>query len=119
MSGQLTTHVLDIASGRPAGGMAVELYHLSEAGGLHYVCAAVTNEEGRLDVPLLSQGELFPGTFELMFQVGAYYRNADLSLHEPLLWEAVPIRFTIERADAHYHIPLLVAPGGYSTYRGS
>ena len=119
MSGRLTTHVLDTARGRPAGGMAVELYHLPAAGGLSYVCSAVTNEDGRLKEPLLAAGELFAGTFELMFQVGAYYRLVQPEWTEPMLWEAVPIRFTIQRTNEHYHIPLLIAPGGYSTYRGS
>lgn len=119
MSGRLTTHVLDLRRGGPAAGLAVELYHLPETGGLRYVCGATTNRDGRLDEPLLVGSELFAGTFELLFQVGAYYRGQDDSTVAPSLWESIPVRFTITQPDEAYHLPLLIAPGGYSAYRGS
>ncbi|GBF72212.1 5-hydroxyisourate hydrolase [Paenibacillus sp. 598K] len=119
MSGRLTTHVLDLRRGGPAAGLAIELYHLPDSGGLRYVCGATTNRDGRLDEPLLAGGELFAGTFELVYLVGAYYRSQDDAAAASSLWESVPVRFTIAEPDDAYHLPLLIAPGGYSAYRGS
>ncbi|MFS0728150.1 hydroxyisourate hydrolase [Paenibacillus sp. 1P07SE] len=119
MSGRLTTHVLDIGSGRPAAGMDIELYYLHPTGGLRYVCSARTRGDGRTGQPLLADGQMIAGIFELLFQVGDYYRQSEGAGHQPLLWESVPVRFTIPHPGEHVHIPLLIAPGGYSTYRGS
>ena len=102
----LTTHVLDIARGRPAAGVAIEL-----ARGGEIVARAVTNAAGRTDGPLLET--LAAGEYELRFAVGDYFGG------EPGFLDVVPVRFRVTDPDAHHHVPLLVAPGGYSTYRGS
>jgi 5-hydroxyisourate hydrolase len=110
MSGRLTTHVLDTARGRPAAGIPVELARL--AGDRREVLRTLrTNADGRTDTPLLDGGELQPGTYELVFDVGGHFAEGFL--------DRVPVRFTIADADAHYHVPLLVSPWSYSTYRGS
>ncbi|CAM4386800.1 hydroxyisourate hydrolase [Paenibacillus tarimensis] len=122
MSGRLTTHVLDLSNGQPASGMKVELYMLAGGSGLSIRLAeAVTNRDGRLDAPLMSGQDMKQGMFELLFHVGAYYdgrQGRESEATTPFL-EQVPVRFKIEAAKEHYHIPLLIAPGGYSTYRGS
>ena len=102
----LTTHVLDLARGRPAAGVAIEL-----ARGGEVLATAVTNADGRTDAPLLDALEA--GTYELCFAVGDYFGG------ESRFLDVVPVRFTVSDPDAHHHVPLLVAPGGYSTYRGS
>jgi 5-hydroxyisourate hydrolase len=109
-AGRLTTHVLDTANGRPAKGLAIELFGLS--GDERTLLTSVkTNDDGRCDGPLLA-GEAFRhGVYELVFHVGDYFGAARFL-------DAVPVRFTISE-DAHYHVPLLVSPFGYSTYRGS
>ena len=111
----LTTHVLDTAHGRPAAGMALKLTRLSDGAVLR---EAVTNSDGRVDGPILSGPEFKPGRYEIVFSVGAYYRQLGVMLTDPAFLEEVPIRFGI--ADqSHHHVPLLVSPYGYSTYRGS
>ena len=108
MSGRLTTHVLDTAHGRPAAGVGIELARLDGAG--RTVLKTVrTNGDGRTDEPLLSA--LDAGTYELVFAVGEHFGEG--------LYDRVPIRVRIADADAHYHVPLLVSPWSYSTYRGS
>jgi 5-hydroxyisourate hydrolase len=108
MSGRLTTHVLDTANGRPAAGIPVELARL-EGEARDVLATVTTNADGRTDAPLLQ--ELEPGTYELVFSVGHHFGEGFL--------DRVPVRFTIADADAHYHVPLLVSPWSYSTYRGS
>jgi 5-hydroxyisourate hydrolase len=100
----LSTHVLDLTRGKPAAGMRVELWR----DGVQ-IRAVTTNADGRTDAPLLEPLE--PGTYELTFDVGRHFEEGFL--------ERVPVRFTIADADAHYHVPLLVSPWSYSTYRGS
>ena len=118
MSGYLTTHVLDLAQGRPAAGMRVELWRLADDGARALDATAVTNADGRMDAPLLA-GEAFRvGTYELLFDVDAYFAAQGLGASPPFL-TSVPVRFTIADLDAHYHVPLLVTPWAYSTYRGS
>lgn len=107
MSGQLTTHVLDTAHGRPAAGMTIELW---AAGAL--VRSVVTNADGRTDTPLLPPAEMAVGEYEIVFHVGAYFGE------RPFL-DRVPVRFTISDAAAGCHVPLLCSPWAYSTYRGS
>ena len=102
----LTTHVLDTANGRPAAGVRIELFRLDPRASLKTV---VTNADGRTDEPLLS--ELEAGVYELTFAVGEYFGSG--------FFDEVPIRFRVEDAGAHYHVPLLVSPWSYSTYRGS
>ncbi len=117
-AGKLTTHVLDTAHGRPAEGMAVQLFR-HEAGERERVTAARTNADGRTDEPLLGPGELRAGSYELVFDVGAYFAGTGLaSADEPFLG-LVPVRFGIADPDAGYHVPLLASPWSYSTYRGS
>jgi 5-hydroxyisourate hydrolase len=118
MSGYLTTHVLDLAQGSPAAGMRVELWRLEDDGARPWLTTAVTNDDGRVDEPLLA-GEAFQmGTYELIFDVGSYFAAQELGASPPFL-TSVPVRFTIADPDAHYHVPLLVTPWAYSTYRGS
>ncbi|MNN52702.1 5-hydroxyisourate hydrolase [compost metagenome] len=121
MSGRLTTHVLDLSRGLPAAGMKLQLWSLAEGAG-KLLREAETNHDGRLDAPLLEGAELAPGCYELLFKAGDYFRGgtlAEVGDEAGLFLEQIPIRFNITRAAEHYHVPLLVAPGGYSTYRGS
>lgn len=104
----LTTHVLDTTHGRPAAGMKVELW----SGDRKLLKTVQTNEDGRTDAPLLAGDEMAPGTYELMFYVGDYF-------NERRFLDRVPVRFTISDIGAKYHVPLLVSPWAYSTYRGS
>ncbi|MBS0297066.1 MAG: hydroxyisourate hydrolase [Proteobacteria bacterium] len=113
MSG-LTTHVLDLASGKPAAGVAVRLYR---EGAL--VREAKTNSDGRCDAPLLSGEEIARGRYRIEFEVGAYYRATGTALPDPAFLETVGIDFGVAEPASHYHVPLLVSPFGYSTYRGS
>jgi 5-hydroxyisourate hydrolase len=109
--GKLTTHVLDTAHGRPGAGIAVELYRLeNEIGAL--LAKATTNRDGRTDAPLLDGERFRPGTYQLVFHIGAYFKGQGF-------FDVVPIRFTIADATAHYHVPLLCSPWSYTTYRGS
>lgn len=120
MSGRLTTHVLELSSGRPAAGMRVALYRMTPDGAVK-LREAQTNADGRLDAPLLAGGDMAPGTYELVFDVRCWYdtRRKEGGADVPAFLEQVPIRFRITDGQEHYHVPLLVAPGGYSTYRGS
>ncbi len=116
-SGRLTTHVLDTASGRPAAGLKIALYRLS--GNSHRkISEAVTNADGRCDEPLLQGRGFATGTYELVFFAGDYLRQAGTALPDPLFLDQIPIRFGMAE-DRHYHVPLLLSPFGYSTYRGS
>ena len=108
MSG-LTTHVLDTKHGRPAAGITIELWSIDQSKMLKSV---LTNSDGRTDAPLLSGDEIAPGNYELIFFVGDYFG-------EKLFLDRVPVRFIISDAAAKYHVPLLVSPWSYSTYRGS
>jgi 5-hydroxyisourate hydrolase len=117
--GRLTTHVLDTAAGRPAGGLRIELWVLGADGGRQLVVTATTDADGRTGGPLLSGEALVAGTYELVFHAGDYLRAAGHVLPEPAFLDVVPIRFGIADASAHYHVPLLISPYGYSTYRGS
>ena len=116
--GRLTTHVLDLSAGQPGRGIRVELTRL-EAAARMAVTSAVTNADGRCDKPVL-EGEAFkPGSYELAFAVGDYFSARGVAQPEPKFLDVVVIRFGIASADQHYHVPLLVSPYGYSTYRGS
>jgi 5-hydroxyisourate hydrolase len=110
MSGHLTTHVLDTAHGRPAAGVGIELARL-EGDSREVLRTTSTNADGRTDEPLLGDGALAAGEYELTFDVGSYFGEGFLT--------HVPVRFTVADAGAHYHVPLLVSPWSYSTYRGS
>ncbi len=120
-AGFLTTHVLDTARGLPAAGLEVRLYRL-EGDGRDLLARAVTNADGRTDAPILPREAFAPGVYELVFEAGAYLRatgQAGQAGAGPAFLDRVPIRFGIGEADAHYHVPLLLSPFGYSTYRGS
>ncbi|WP_078552499.1 hydroxyisourate hydrolase [Bacillus alkalicellulosilyticus] len=116
--GQLTTHVLDISCGQPASEMKVEVWRRSTIE-KKLLKTFYTNDDGRVDKPILEKEELKIGTYELIFFVGDYYARQGGRLREFLFLDLVPIRFCITSEQEHYHVPLLVAPGGYSTYRGS
>lgn len=117
--GRLTTHVLDTMQGRPAAGMAVRLYRLSQAGHSELLQQITLNGDGRADAPLL-QGESFqPGRYRLVFGVAAYFRAQGVALPEPPFLDEVPLDFGLSEPDGHYHVPLLASPWSYSTYRGS
>ena len=113
----LTTHVLDTATGKPARGLRVVLYRMDAPA--TKITQAVTNEDGRCDRPLVEDGDLAPGRYELVFHAGAYFDAQDIDLPEPKFLDEIPIRFGISDGTAHYHVPLLLSPFGYSTYRGS
>ena len=114
--GRITTHVLDTAAGRPAAGLKVILTRLD--GTPTVVTEAVTNADGRIDKPLLEGVAFARGRYEIMFHVGDYFRRAGVALPDPPFLDLVPLRFGVTE-DAHYHVPLLVSPFAYSTYRGS
>lgn len=115
--GQLTTHVLDTASGRPAGGMAWTLHRADETRTI--LASGRTNNDGRNDGPVLEGADFCTGTYEFVFFAGDYFRDSGSVLTEPAFLDQVVIRFGIADAASHYHVPLLVSPYGYSTYRGS
>ena len=117
-TGRLTTHVLDTASGKPAQGVTVSLFAI-EAGARRLLKSTQTNGDGRCDAPFLSGAQMAVGAYELVFEVAAYLRAAGVALSDPPFLDVVPIRFGIADASAHYHVPLLISPYGYSTYRGS
>ncbi|MCC5989081.1 MAG: hydroxyisourate hydrolase [Pararhodobacter sp.] len=118
MTGFLTTHVLDTARGCPAAGLKIALFRLEGAARVP-LAQAVTNADGRTDSPILPAGRFGAGVYELVFQAGDYLRATGQDGAEPLFLDEVPIRFGISDAQAHYHVPLLLSPFGYSTYRGS
>jgi len=115
--GRLTTHVLDTARGRPAAGLGLELAALEPE--RRVLVAAETNTDGRLDRPLLEGDALRPGRYELVFRAAAYHRAVGLPLAEPPFLDEVVVRFALAEADGHYHVPLLLSPWSYTTYRGS
>jgi 5-hydroxyisourate hydrolase len=116
--GRLSTHVLDTAKGKPAAGVKIMLYRLS--GQSHRkIKEEVTNSDGRTDAPLLEGSALTPGVYELVFCAGAYLRATGQAGEGIVFLDEIPIRFGISDPDGHYHVPLLIAPFGYSTYRGS
>jgi 5-hydroxyisourate hydrolase len=111
----LTTHVLDTAAGRPAAGLKVVLRRLDKAAA---AVEAVTNADGRLDRPLLEGGAFARGFYEIVFYTGDYFRARGLALADPAFLDVIPVCFAIAD-ESDYHVPLLVSPYGYSTYRGS
>ncbi|MBV1863675.1 MAG: hydroxyisourate hydrolase [Rhodobacteraceae bacterium] len=115
--GKLTTHVLDTALGKPAVGIKIELFHIS--GTEHKkIGSYVTNADGRIDTPLLQGASFKTGTYELVFFAGDYLDQTAQALPEPKFLDQIPLRFGISE-DSHYHVPLLLSPYSYSTYRGS
>ncbi|MDX1604764.1 MAG: hydroxyisourate hydrolase [Candidatus Competibacterales bacterium] len=115
--GRLTTHVLDTAAGRPAAGLRIELFRLGDE--RRRLADVVTNADGRCDGPMLEGDAFVAGEYELVFHAGDYLRKQGHELPDPPFLDRVPIRFGIAAPDQHYHVPLLLSPFGYSTYRGS
>ncbi|MEC5397477.1 hydroxyisourate hydrolase [Uliginosibacterium sp. H1] len=114
--GRLSTHVLDTANGCPAAGVRYTLRRKGEAA---VIASGLTNADGRTDAPLLQGDALLPGVYELEFDAGAYFRARGTLLADIPFLDDVVLRFGIGDANAHYHVPLLVSPWAYSTYRGS
>lgn len=122
MSGRLTTHVLDTARGIPAVGVAIELFRLHGDGTeerRERLRRLITNPDGRTERPALAGVDLRPGRYEMVFFVGDYFRKTMPDLPEPPFLDRIPIHFGIADIALHYHVPLLVSPWSYSTYRGS
>ncbi len=115
--GRLTTHVLDTALGRPAAGLKIEVLRLGSSAAV--LKTITTNADGRADAPILEGADLKVGRYELRFHAGDYLRESGHAQPEPLFLDIIPIRFGIADISAHYHVPLLLSPFGYSTYRGS
>jgi 2-oxo-4-hydroxy-4-carboxy-5-ureidoimidazoline decarboxylase len=116
--GRLSTHVLDTLSGQPAAGVRIALYEVgASARGL--LVETTTNTDGRTDAPLMAHAPLRIGTYELQFHAADYFKARDTALAEPPFLDVVPLRFCIADAEGHYHVPLLMTPWSYSTYRGS
>jgi hydroxyisourate hydrolase len=115
----VTTHILDVTIGRPAQGVRVELYELGSGSERKLVVDGVSNADGRTDKPLIAADQAHAGRFELIFHVGDYFRGRRADLADPPFLDIVPIRFGVADRGAHYHVPLLVSPWSYSTYRGS
>jgi 2-oxo-4-hydroxy-4-carboxy-5-ureidoimidazoline decarboxylase len=117
--GRLSTHVLDTHSGKPAAGIAVELVELSQLGESHVVTRAVTNSDGRTDQPLIGGRPVPIGRYELRFGVGQYFAARGVALSDPPFLDDIPLRFSVSEPEGHLHVPLLVTPWSYATYRGS
>lgn len=116
--GRLSTHVLDTSRGKPAAGVKIALYRVS--GNSHEkLKEVVTNHDGRTDAPMLVGAELTAGVYELVFFAGDYLRATGQATGEALFLDQIPIRFGVPDAGQHYHVPLLISPFAYSTYRGS
>ncbi|MCP4330311.1 MAG: hydroxyisourate hydrolase [Alphaproteobacteria bacterium] len=116
--GRLTTHVLDAARGVPGAGIAIDLYRMEDGERVH-IAATETNGDGRCNGPLLEGEGFAAGVYELVFQTAAYFRNSDIELPDPPFLDAVVVRFGVSDTESHYHVPILVSPWSYTTYRGS
>ncbi|MDX2097113.1 MAG: hydroxyisourate hydrolase [Leptolyngbyaceae cyanobacterium bins.59] len=116
----MTTHILDTAHGRPAANVTVELWRIdSPSGQRSLLKTVVTNQDGRTDSPLLSAEEIQTGRYELIFLIGDYFSGKFVPIQNPPFLDRIPVQFGIADESAHYHVPLLVSPWSYSTYRGS
>jgi 2-oxo-4-hydroxy-4-carboxy-5-ureidoimidazoline decarboxylase len=119
VQGHLSTHVLDTHSGKPAAGIAVELIELSDLGASRVVARAVTNADGRTDQPLIDGRPVPIGRYELVFSVGSYFAQRQVPLSDPPFLDQIPLRFSVSDPEGDLHVPLLVTPWSYATYRGS
>lgn len=125
MAGKLTTHVLDTAQGCPAADLVIELWLIyssaqpQASSNKTLIKTIQTNADGRTDQPVLSSNEIQSGTYELVFAVGDYFAQQSVKTTDPPFLDRIPIQFTITDTNSHYHVPLLVSPWSYSTYRGS
>ncbi len=116
--GRLSTHVLDTARGKPAAGVKITLYRVT-GDAREKIAETVTNADGRTDAPMLAGDKLVVGSYELVFFAGDYLRASGQAEGEVLFLDQIPIRFGVPDAGQHYHVPLLISPFAYSTYRGS
>jgi 2-oxo-4-hydroxy-4-carboxy-5-ureidoimidazoline decarboxylase len=119
VSGRLSTHVLDTHGGRPAEGVALTLCELFDDGSRRLLVKAVTNQDGRTAAPLIGGRPVPVGRYELRFEVGAYYASRNVPAADPPFLQSVPVEFSVAEPEGHYHVPLLVTPWSFSTYRGS
>ena len=117
--GRFSTHVLDIQAGRPAADMLIEFFRIGDDGAATLIKSLRTNSDGRTDAPLLAGPDMVSGVFELRFHAGEHFRKSGAVLPEPPFLDVVPIRVGVADVEGHYHVPLLVSPWAYSTYRGS
>jgi len=117
--GRLSTHVLDTHSGRPAAGISIELTELSDLGEARVVARAITNSDGRTDQPLIGGRPVPIGRYELAFHVGGYFADRGVPLSDPPFLDRIPLHFAVSDPEGHLHVPLLVTPWSYATYRGS
>lgn len=116
--GRLSTHVLDMVRGTPAPGVRIDLFRIAANGERALLTSRTTNADGRTDAPLLAGDDFTAGSYELVFQIGAYFEATGAAVAEPAFLDVVPIRFAMVEG-GHYHVPLLCSPWAYSTYRGS
>jgi 2-oxo-4-hydroxy-4-carboxy-5-ureidoimidazoline decarboxylase len=119
VNGRLSTHVLDTHSGRPAVGISVELMELSDLGEARVVTRTVTNSDGRTDQPLIGGRPVPIGRYQLTFSVGKYFAERQVPMSDPPFLDQIPLRFSVSESEGHLHVPLLVTPWSYATYRGS
>jgi 2-oxo-4-hydroxy-4-carboxy-5-ureidoimidazoline decarboxylase len=117
--GHLSTHVLDTHSGKPAAGMALELVELSELGASRVVTRGITNADGRTEQPLIHGRPMPIGRYELTFDVASYFAERQVPMSDPPFLDRIPLRFSVSEPEGHLHVPLLVTPWSYATYRGS
>ncbi|HEX4407457.1 MAG TPA: 2-oxo-4-hydroxy-4-carboxy-5-ureidoimidazoline decarboxylase [Xanthobacteraceae bacterium] len=119
VSGRISTHVLDTQRGQPAQGVAIELFEVGASGTARSVAKAVTNADGRTDKPLIAEQPIPIAQYELHFDVGSYFARLNTPVTDPPFLGVVPIRFSVSDPEGHYHVPIIVTPWSYSTYRGS
>ena len=118
MAAGLTTHVLDVHAGVPAQGMRID-FSVRESSGYRLIRSVRTDADGRAPQDLLGPAEIARGTYEIVFHVAEYFAGRGVALADPPFLDQVPVRFAIAKSNEHYHVPLLVSPWSYSTYRGS
>ena len=119
VNGWLSTHVLDTHSGRPAGGVAVELFEIAESGARALIARALTSADGRTEKPLIGDRPFPIGCYELRFAIGDYFSRVKAPQSDPPFLGIVPVRFSVAEPEGHYHVPLLATPWSYASYRGS
>ena len=117
--GRLTTHVLDTSNGLPAANLSLALWEIDRDGERRLLLETRTNADGRVDAPLLEGAAFRAGVYEIVFRVGAYFWGRGIDLPDPAFLDEIPLRFGVGDASGHLHVPLLVSPYGYATYRGS
>jgi len=119
VNGRLSTHVLDTHRGQPAAGVAIDFVEVESSGASRLISQSITNNDGRTDRPLIAEQPIPIAQYELRFNVGAYFARQGVPTTEPPFLDIVPIRFAVAEPESHYHVPIIVTPWSYSTYRGS